>query len=141
MQGPIDEVFERLGFTEILAVDPKERTGALCSAYRPITDFAHDSAGCPNRSGNGNPSGEGEEKVFGPFETGEARDHEMSPSALELVGEGKVLRDAAGCDDQEAAAAGRPGCSSMLSGGSGIPQIGGTSGCSSILWQMGSVCS
>ena len=48
------------------------------------------------------------EKVFGPFETGEvSRDHEMEiRSALEFVGEGKVLRDAAGCDDQEAAAAG-----------------------------------
>ena len=58
--------------------------------------------------GNGNPSGEGEGEVFSPFETGEVSgDHEMEiRSAFEFVGEGKVLRDAAGGDDQEAAIAG-----------------------------------
>ena len=108
--GPVDEVFERLGFTEILAKDRKERNlGAPSLGHRPITDFAHDPAGCPNEVGEMQARAvRKKDEVFGPFETGEVSgDYEMEiRSAFELVEEGKVLRDAAGGDEQVAAIAG-----------------------------------
>lgn len=108
--GPVDEVFERLGLPEILAKDRKERNlGAPSLGHRPISDFAHDSAGCPNEVGEMQARAvRKKDEVFSPFETGEVSgDYEMEiRSAFELVEEGKVLRYAAGGDEQVAAIGG-----------------------------------
>ena len=108
--GPIYEVFERLGFPEILSVDRKERSlGAPGLGHGPISDFAHDPAGCPNEVGEMEARAvRKKDEVFGPFETWEVSgDYEMEiRSAYELVEEGKVLRDAAGGDEQVAAVGG-----------------------------------